>query len=83
MNAAYYVAYVPYGGTDTALLVGPFASWDEAAFVCPAVEASYDEDELEYDRVDVMEVFTSGDLLPGRRNAEFGLPVDADGTVAS
>ena len=81
MRSAHYVAYVPYGGMDTQLLAGPFASYDEADFVRPAVEATYPADELEWDRIDVMAVRTSGDLRPGRRNAEFGLP-GANGAVA-
>lgn len=81
MNAAHYVAYIPYSCTDTRLLAGPFATFDEAASVLPAVAATYPDDMLEWDSVDVMRVHTGGDLLPGDRNAEFGLPVDVAGTV--
>ena len=86
MATAYYVARIPFGGMGSELLVGPYASRDEAGpaldVVRDAFEATADPDDWAPARIDVIEVSTSGDLRPGSRNAEFGLPVDASEAAA-
>lgn len=86
MNAGHYVARIPYSGMGSELLVGPYGSRDEAEpaldVVREAFRAVLDPDDWAPARIDVMEVSTSGDLRPGSRNAEFGLPVDAAADAA-